>query len=110
MCREWKESFDLFLRDMGECPEGMSLDRVDVNGNYEPGNCRWISMAEQARNTRANVATWESVSEIRKAYASGESQALLAARYRMSRSNIQMIVTEQTWPESERPTEEAERA
>lgn len=110
MCAEWKKSFDPFLRDMGECPDGMSLDRIDVNGNYEPGNCRWISMAEQSRNTRTNVATWESVSEIRRAYAEGESQRSIAIRFHMSKSNVQMIVTERTWPESQRPIVETEHA
>ena len=55
MCSEWREDFRVFLKDMGERPEGYSLDRIDSEGDYEPGNCRWVFALEQAKNTRANV-------------------------------------------------------
>lgn len=55
VCERWRNSFSNFLADMGRCPPNMSLDRINNDGNYDPGNCRWATRQTQMENRRITL-------------------------------------------------------
>lgn len=60
VCESWKNSFEEFLKDMGNIEPSFTLDRIDVNGNYCKENCRWTTLEVQANNCRTNIYHEES--------------------------------------------------
>lgn len=54
VCDRWND-FTLFVEDMGERPQGYTLERTDVNGNYEPSNCVWATRSQQCLNRRPYI-------------------------------------------------------
>jgi hypothetical protein len=55
VCDRWLNSFQNFLEDMGKRPDGYTIDRINVDGNYEPNNVRWATWKEQQNNRRNNL-------------------------------------------------------
>jgi hypothetical protein len=83
VCERWSK-FEEFLSDMGTRPEGLSLDRIDNSGNYEPGNCRWATPKQQSNNTRWN----RTIKYNGRTYTARELSDLLGLSYNKLRRRI----------------------
>ena len=93
VCESWM-SFSNFINDMGKCPPGMSIDRIDNNGNYCPENCRWADRKTQNRNTRRNVfieINGEALCMLDAAKAAGLKMHVVRSRLRLGWSKRQAI-------------------
>lgn len=98
VCCEWLSSFEAFLRDMGEKPIGLTLDRIRATDGYGPGNCRWASRRTQSRNRPGWVKlSYEKAGEIRSRSAAGETVPSLSAAFGVSRGAIDMVISGKTW-------------
>lgn len=94
---EW-EDFNRFLSDMGPCPNGMSLDRIDSSMGYSSINCRWADARTQARNRPYCRLNEQKASEIRERYAKGDiSEQALADEYGCSQLLVSKVIHRDVW-------------
>jgi hypothetical protein len=97
ICERWQKVYLNFHEDMGECPDGYTLDRIDNNGNYEPSNCKWSTQLEQSQNKRNIKLTEELVIEARKLQADGMSTKELSDRLGVNYQTMYQAVKGLSW-------------
>ena len=84
VCEQWRASFAAFVADMGQRPDGMTLDRKDSNANYSPENCRWVTLDEQNRNRSSVIhITHNGITDTMTGWARRLSTSPAALHYRI---------------------------
>ncbi len=101
VCKSWR-NFDNFAKWAlsNGYSDGLQIDRIDNDGNYEPSNCRFVTRSENMRNTRMNITNMEEVREIRKDHKSGKYKVIeLVDKYGICKSTMEGIIYNYNWRE-----------
>ncbi len=97
VCDRWRDDFAAFFADMGTCPEGMTLDRIDNAKGYEPDNCRWATRTQQNQNSSCAKLTFAIADEMRALKANGVRTKDIAARYGVNKATVERVLNGQRW-------------
>lgn len=104
VCDQWLASFEAFLAYLGARPIGTTIDRYpNRDGNYEPGNVRWATPSEQARNRKNSKLTFGIAQEILGRFEHGEVRKSISGRMKLSRTHVTSVINGSRWSELDRP-------
>lgn len=98
VCDSWANSFMSFYEDMGDMPRnGMQIDRINNDGNYEPSNCRWATPKENARNTSSVVLNKYIISVAKDLRKNGFRYSNIGYILNVNKTTIREAITGKTW-------------
>jgi hypothetical protein len=96
VCSRW-QSFENFLTDMGECPDGLMLDRIDNNLGYSPDNCRWVTRHKSNQNRRRKGPQKLETPQVIAIRADIRIYRTIAAHYGISPQQVERIKNRKQW-------------